>query len=150
MSSCRIMSEGEKLVKRPGKPGFPATVNYLSPHADSRPELPGLGNKHQAHLLNKSENLGVSAHLISPKGLHRTDSGKAKAFNTHFASVFTENDGKDLPHMDPGTHPPMEDFLFRHNQGGGGGGIERLLSKLRPNKAPGPDELPALVLKETS
>ncbi len=92
--------------------------------------------------LNKSENLGLPV-LISPKGLHITDSDKLEAPNTQFTSVFTEDDGKDLLHLDPGTHPPMEDFLFTQP------GIERLLSKLQPNKA-GPNELLAHVLKKTS
>ncbi len=50
----------------------------------------------------------------------------------------------DLPHLNPGTHPPMEDFLFTQP------GIERLLSKLQPSKASGPNELPAHMLKETA
>ncbi len=58
--------------------------------------------------------------------------------------MFTEDNGNDLPHLDPGTQPPTEDFLFSQQ------GIERFLSKLQPNKASGPDELPARVLKETS
>ncbi len=69
-----------------------------------------------------------------------------EALNTQFTSVFTEDDGKDLPlaHLDPGTHPPMEDFLFIQP------GIESLLFKLCPNKASEPDKLPARVLKKAS
>ncbi len=38
----------------------------------------------------------------------------------------------------------MEDFLFTQPRS------ERILPKLQPNKASGPDELPAHVLKENS
>ena len=93
--------------------------------------------------LNKSENLGIPV-LSSQTGLHITDTAKADALNAQFTSFFTHDNGKDLPHLDSGTHQPMDDFIFTQP------GIEKLLSQLKPNKASGPDELPACVLKETS
>jgi len=52
--------------------------------------------------LNKTENMSVPI-LSDREGLHITDQAKSEAINIQFVSVFTQDDGKDLP--DKGLSP---------------------------------------------
>ena len=93
--------------------------------------------------LNKTKNIGIPI-LSDTDGLHITDNAKAEALNRQFVSVFTNDDGNSLPDKGPSPFPDMDDINFTQP------GIEKLLDNIKPNKAPGPDELPARVLKEVS
>ena len=73
-----------------------------------------------------------------------TDNAKAEALNRKFVSVFTNDDGNSLPDKGSSPFPDMDDINFTQS------GIEKLLDNIKPNKAAGPDELPARVLKEVS
>ena len=49
-----------------------------------------------------------------------------------------------LPEMKPGNTPTMPDFSIHE------GGVKKLLSNLKINKAPGPDDIPPRILKDTA
>ena len=80
---------------------------------------------------------------LSTNGRHHvTDSSKAEALSAQFSSVFTQEELGDLPNLLPSQYPSVGDIWFTQN------GITKLLENIRPDKAAGPDELPAHVLKE--
>jgi len=63
---------------------------------------------------------------------------KAHVLNNQFESVFTT---EDLPQLDQFVHPSIQDISFSIH------GIQLLLERLDPSKAPGPDHLPTKVIK---
>ena len=93
----------------------------------------------------QKEHIGV-APLKNNEGILAKDSKeKAEILNTQFQSVFTHDDAeKELPKMDGPEYPRINELVINEN------GVEKLLSNLKVNKASGPDDLPATVLKELS
>ena len=69
---------------------------------------------------------------------------KAEKMNEHFKSVFTVEDLKDIPLMNPSTYTVMPDISVNVS------GIHKLLSDVNPFKATGPDAISACFLKETA
>ena len=65
---------------------------------------------------------------------------KAEMLNSQFCSVFT-HETKDLPPSQDSPHPAMPKLTI------GRKGVENLLEKIDPSKAPGPDDIPGRVLK---
>ena len=65
---------------------------------------------------------------------------KAHILNTHFQSVFTQ-ENMDTPHMQHNPFPDIPHLDITTN------GIRKLLQTLDSNKAPGPDNIPAYILK---
>jgi len=61
--------------------------------------------------LNKTENMSVPI-LSDREGLHITDQAKSEALNRQFVSVFTEDDGKDLPDKDLSPYGEMHHIHF--------------------------------------
>ena len=64
--------------------------------------------------------------------------------NEHFKSVFTVEDLKDFPLINPSTYATMPDISISVS------GVHKLLSDLNPFKATGPDAISARFLKETA
>ncbi len=72
-----------------------------------------------------------------------TDSkAKADILNQQYKSVFTEEDMSDVPLLDQAKHPAAPDLAVTTK------GVEKLLSKIQPHKAAGPDNIPARFLKD--
>ena len=71
------------------------------------------------------------------------DRDKANALNNQFTSVFT-SERYPIPVIDPSLYSSMPPIDIGTN------GIIKQLKNLNQNKATGPDELPARVLKETA
>ena len=69
---------------------------------------------------------------------------KADIFSKQFESVYTRENADDIPLKGPSPYPDIEDISIDSN------GIKKLLDRLNPNKASGPDDLSARVLKEGS
>ena len=67
---------------------------------------------------------------------------KAKILNAQFQSVFTIEDLTTFPKKGPSQYPSIPDVTITSN------GIAQLLSGLDVHKAPGPDSIGPLVLKE--
>ena len=68
---------------------------------------------------------------------------KANALNSHFKSIFTTEDYSCLPNKGPSPHPTIADLSISTFR------IHNLLSSLNIHKSAGPDEINAIVLKET-
>jgi hypothetical protein len=91
----------------------------------------------------RQENIGVAP--LQKEGETKTDSrDKAEILNDQFKSVFTIDKENDSPTME-GPEYPTIDNLNIHTQG-----VKNLLQKLKVNKASGPDNLPAYILRETA
>ena len=61
-----------------------------------------------------------------------------------FGSVYTQEQSDDPPSKGPSHYPDIGDFSIDPN------GVKKLLDRLNPHKASGPDDLSARVLKECS
>ena len=91
---------------------------------------------------NRSENLGIPP-LRTDQEVFVTDKDKAETLNTYFFSVFT-NEQLPLPEISTSPYSSISALQISPE------GVAKQLSQLKPNKACGPDELPARVLKEIS
>ena len=69
---------------------------------------------------------------------------KAEVLNDQFVSVFTNEDLSSLPDLGVSPHPIIPSFTISIE------GVKRLLCKLKPHTATGPDGVPAYLLKEGS
>jgi hypothetical protein len=67
---------------------------------------------------------------------------KAEALNNQFTSVFTSEPPGPIPNLPNSTFPRMLDFTTTPD------GIEKLLNKIDPRKAIGPDGIPTRFLKD--
>ena len=95
----------------------------------------------------------VSGHILRQKGKTTPASLKdgkticinakqnACILNNHFQSVFTTKDLLNTPQLDYSIHPSMENLNFTTH------GIQLLLKKLDPAKAPGPNHISTKVIK---
>ena len=82
--------------------------------------------------------------LRTSSGLPATsDCAKANVLNEQFQSVFTDEDMQNLPSCKK-LFPDMTEINFDID------GIIKQLQKINPNKANGPDKIPARFLKETA
>jgi hypothetical protein len=72
-----------------------------------------------------------------------TNQAKAQALNRQYESVFTKEDLTTIPEVDSGMLiPDMLNIQFSVD------GTAKLLQRLNPSKANGPDKIPTRVLKE--
>ena len=89
----------------------------------------------------RQDNIGVTA-LKSEGQLFTDNMTKAEILNRQFKSVFTHEDKSNIPKL-PGPHyPPIANLDITTT------GVERLLARLDPNKASGPDNISCRILKE--
>jgi hypothetical protein len=65
---------------------------------------------------------------------------KATLLEEQFRSVFTKEDTTNMPNLGPSPHPDMPDINISTN------GIKKLLERLNPRKASGPDNIPCRLL----
>jgi hypothetical protein len=70
-----------------------------------------------------------------------TSFDKAHTLNCHFKSVYNKDTAK-LPSYIPTVNEQMADIIIKRD------GIINLLRSIKSNKSPGPEEIPARVLKE--
>ena len=92
---------------------------------------------------NRSENLGIPP-LRTDQGVFVTDKDKAETLNTYFFSIFS-NEKLPLPEISTSPYSSKSALQIISPEG-----VAKQLSQLKPNKACGPDELPARVMKEIS
>ena len=82
--------------------------------------------------------------LIKPEGgLTKNDHEKSKVLNDFFSSVFVKEDLNNIPSL-----PMRNKGHFLKNLHVSRESIEAKLKNLNPNKATGPDKVPAIILKE--
>ena len=91
----------------------------------------------------RQDNVGVST-LKSDGKLITDPAGKAEALNQQFSSAFTREDPNNIPELGPSPYQTMNVVNISQT------GVEKLLARLNPAKASGPDELSAHFLKETA
>jgi len=91
----------------------------------------------------KRDSSGIAT--LRENGFLRSDSKeKANILNRQFQSVFTKEADTDPPSKGQSPHNSMQDFTIDKH------GVKKLLDKLNVNKATGPDNISARVLKECS
>ena len=91
----------------------------------------------------RTENLTIPV-LHTGDEYHVNNAAKAEALSDQFKAAFTREDTSNTPDMGPSPFKEIGNIYFTQP------GIQKLLEKLKPGKASGPDELPARVLKETA
>ena len=91
---------------------------------------------------NKRENIGIPTLRVNDQPIIN-DRDKANALNNQFSSGFTQ-EKHPIPQIAPSTYPNIPLLEI------GIDGVIKQLENLNQNKATGPDELPARVLKETA
>ena len=91
----------------------------------------------------RQDRCGVSP-LLHDGQLHSDSRRKAEIFNQQFCSVFTDEDTINMPKLEGPPTTPMNNIEITQS------GITKLLSELNVDKAPGPDELPNLLLKNAT
>ena len=93
--------------------------------------------------LMRTENTGIPP-LKSEGKLCTTDSDKAQALNNQFKSVFNIEDPSSIPSKSASQYPTIDNLTI------GVEGVAKQFANLNPNKACGPDEIPAKLLKTVS
>ena len=89
----------------------------------------------------RRDNSGI-APLKEHGRLHDNPKDKADILNRQYESTWTKEDKDDIPNPDGKSFPPMKDIHVTEE------GVLKLLLKLNPAKACGPDSIPARILKE--
>ncbi|KAL8623448.1 hypothetical protein ACOMHN_058893 [Nucella lapillus] len=88
------------------------------------------------------ESQGVSP-LKNTEGYLKSDNcSKAEILNNQFKSVFTEEDLSHMPDKGDSPYQAMDDIPVTEK------GVQTLLRNLQPNKATGPDSIPAFILND--
>ena len=93
--------------------------------------------------LMKTENINIPPLKLDGK-LHATDPAKATALNSQFKSVFNVEDSSNIPNKGSSPYPDINHLEI------GLEGVAKQFNNINPNKASGPDELPARLLKTVS
>ena len=91
----------------------------------------------------RQDRCGVSP-LLHVGQLHSDSRRKAEILNQQFCSVFTDEDTATLPKLEGPPTTPMNNIEITQFS------ITKLLRELNVDKAPGPDELPNLLLKNAA
>ena len=89
----------------------------------------------------KQDSMGV-APLRHENQLVSSSKGKADILNNQFKSVFTKEDTAHIPSCGRSNIPTMPSISITEQ------GVNNLLHNLKPNKASGPDEIPARILRD--
>jgi len=86
----------------------------------------------------------VGIPILKPNGVEITDPNLyAEVLNAQYTWVFT-NENPILPIVGQSEFPDMRNVAIDHN------GVMKLLEKINPSKATGPDLIPARILKEAA
>ena len=91
----------------------------------------------------KQDNVSISS-LKSGSKVIFDSKGKASSFNEQFCSVFTSENTSDTPNLGDSPYPTVKHITVTVE------GVVKLLHSLKPNKASGPDAIPARILKDTA
>ena len=100
------------------------------------------GKKFWSYVKSKrKETLGIPT-LKTSSGMHYTSQSKAAALNAQFSSVFTSDTNLPVPDKGPSPFLDIGDLIIEKE------GVAKQLRQLKPNKASGPDDIPARMLQE--
>jgi len=90
-----------------------------------------------------TENIGIPTLVDDDGSTHVTLNAKAERLNVHFKSQFVDTDSNDpLPSLPNSPHPSIGRLRI------GLEGVEKQLRDIKPNKACGPDEIPARLYRD--
>ena len=145
-NSHRLLMKYRKLKADSQRIQRKSYWNYINSLFDptNEPETPKARKKFWSYVKSlKKDNCGVSA-LKSNGSLHSDPKAKADILNNQYESVFTNEDKRNVPIPEGTPFPDMPEITVEP------AGVEKLLRQLNPNKATGPDSIPARFLKECS
>ena len=91
---------------------------------------------------SRTENISIPT-LRHNDRICAKDVDKAEALNNQFGSVFTDDNGI-IPNKDMSHYPDILPFSISAE------GVQKRLADISPNKACGPDEIPARVLRDAA
>ena len=86
-----------------------------------------------------TENMGIPTLIDIDGKTHVTPQAKAERLCNHFESQYQHTGDTDLPNISPSPHPCIPKLTI------GLDGVKRCLQAIHPNKACGPDEIPARI-----
>ena len=89
----------------------------------------------------QKDNSGV-APLKENGKMHADPLDKSNILNRQYESTLTREDEANIPQSEGQPYPPMPDIDISRE------GVLKLLKKINPNKASGPDMIPARILKD--
>ena len=112
--------------------------NLLDPQTDTNSR-----NLWRSLKATRKDNVGVSTLKYDCK-LITYPAGKAEVLNQQFSSAFTREDPNNIPDLGPSPYQTMAVVNISRT------GVEKLLARLNPAKASGPDELSARIIKKTA
>ena len=138
----RLWARYNLLKKKMQRVCKEAYTNYIN--TIICPDLQSNPKRFWSHISSKRcDNNGV-APLRGPRGAIYTGSkDKANILNQQFCSVFNkEEDSSSLPDLGSSSFPSIGHIEVTTN------GVIKLLKKINPHKATGPDNIPARLLKE--
>ncbi|CAB3999350.1 Hypothetical predicted protein [Paramuricea clavata] len=116
---------------------------YIRKKADSdriRKELQALPKTSTKHKLNKDD-VGISDFEINGESISDRKH-KSELLSEHFSSVFTHENISNMPKIPENSNPSINPPIISAR------GVVAQLSVLKPDKAPGPDEIPLWFMKE--
>ena len=93
--------------------------------------------------LLRTDSTGIPT-LLSGDKVCTSDNTKAEALRKHFDSVFTSEKLDVFPHLPASPYSDIPEIKFTVP------GIQKQLEAIRPDKACGPDLVPARILKEAA
>ena len=131
----------KEIRKRTQKLCRTANATYISTRISDDPSR---NNKFLYRYVKskRTDNNGVSA-LVENGEVRILPNQKANALNRQFSSVFSPA-SNSVPDLGPPKFDKMPDIVISET------GVQKLLRNLKPNKAPGPDNIQAKFLKETA
>ena len=116
--------------------------DYINTILDPQDEKPGACKRFYTFIKSlRQESFGVGT-LKAHGRAGATSLEKANMCNTQFHSAFSKEDTTSIPTPRGDPLPPMPNITISEN------GVLKLLKNIKPNKATGPDELPAKVLRD--
>ena len=116
--------------------------DYINTILDPQDEKPGACKRFYTFTKSlRQESFGVGT-LKAHGRVGATSLEKANMCNTQFHSAFSNEDTTRIPTPRGDPLPPMPNITISEN------GVLKLLKNIKPNKATGPDELPARVLRD--
>ena len=119
--------------------------NIISPEQDDTKENQYKGMKRfWQHIKNNRKDYHGVGTLKSNGRISSTARDKANALNHQFQSVFSPIQDPDQDILGQSQHPIAEDITITEK------GILKMLQRLKPHKAAGPDNITARILKELS
>ena len=143
-SSQRDLHKYKKIKARAQKLQRQAYWTYVNTIIDSTDdtEKPSSQKRFWRYIKSlRKDNTGV-APLKENGRLYTEPKAKANILNRQYQSVFTREDVTSVPTPDGTPFPDMPTISISIK------GVEALLKKINPQKAAGPDGIPAKILKE--